>query len=126
MESPILSTYTNSAINRNGADRNNISQTNTRLFNVSANLMPSERQTSVGVFNPGAVTQTALDKRKYSMPRIFNPESSPSAVTSENFLSSKAISTPTFVHNIAQTKYAMVSNWAAEQPRFTNKVSVLA
>ena len=126
MENPLLNTVSNSNISRNVNIKNNLSQTNTQLFNVSANLMPSERQTSVGVFNPGSVTQTALDKRKYSMPRIFNPESSPSAVTSENFLSSKAISTPTFVHNIAQTKYAMVSNWAAEQPRFTNKVSVLA
>ena len=126
MENPLLNTASNSNINRNVNIKNNLSQTNTQLFNVSANLMPSERQTSLGVFNPGAVTKTNLDMQRYSMKRIAHPNGAPSAVSSENFLISKSLSTPMYTHNIAQTKYARISDWATEEPRFTKKVNILA
>ena len=126
MENPLLNNYSNSTISRNAGVRTNLSQTNSQLFNVSANLMPTERQTSVGVFNPGAVTQTALDKRRFSMPQIFHPDGAPSGISSENFLLSKSITTPIYNHDIAQTKYARISSWLSEEPRFTKKVSILA
>ena len=49
MENHLLNTISNSNISKNVNIKNNLSQTNTQLFNVSANLMPSERQTSLGV-----------------------------------------------------------------------------
>ena len=92
MENPLLNTVSNSNISRNVNIKNNLSQTNTQLFNVSANLMPSERQTSLGVFNPGAVTKANLDMQRYSMQRISHPNGAPSSVTSENFLISLSVS----------------------------------
>ena len=126
MDNPIINNYTNSPISREAGVRTNLSQTNTQLFNVGANFMPTERQTSLGVYNPGAVTQTMMEKRRYSMPRIYSPEGSPSAVSTENFLIAKSISAPNYTHNIAQTRYERTSNWMAEEPRFSNKVSLLA
>ena len=86
MENPGLNTLSNTNVSRNLNSRFNLSQTNSQLFNVSANLMPSERQTSIGVFNPGAVTKANLDMQRYSMKRISNPSAAPSSVSSENFL----------------------------------------
>ena len=81
MDNTLINNYTNSPISREAGVRTNLSQTNSRLFNVGANFMPTERQTAVGVFNAGAVPETALEKRRYSMPRIYSPEGSPSSVT---------------------------------------------
>ena len=126
MDNPILNNISNSNISRNVNIRNNLSQTNTQLLGISANLMPSERQTSIGVFNPGAVTKANLDMQRYSTKRIAHPNGAPSSVTSENFLISKSLSSPMYTHNIAQTKYARISDWATEEPRFTKKVNILA
>jgi len=126
MENPLLNTIANSNISRNVNIRSNLSQTNTQLFNVSANLMPSERQTSLGVFNPGAVNKSNLDIKRYEMNRVPHPNGAPSAVSSENFFMAKSISTPLYTHNVAQTKYARISSWSSEEPRFTKKVNILA
>ena len=126
MENPLLNTVSNSNISKNVNIKNNLSQTNTQLMNFSANLMPSERQTSFGVFNPGAVTKSNLDMQRFSSQRIYNPNGAPSAIASENFLSSKSLSAPIYTHNIAHTKYALVSSWSSEEPRFTKKVNILA
>ena len=126
MENPLLNTIANSNISRNVNIRSNLSQTNTQLFNVSANLMPSERQTSLGVFNPGAVNKSNLDIKRYEMNRVPHPNGAPSAVSSENFFMAKSINTPLYTHNIAQTKYARISSWSTEEPRFTKKVNILA
>jgi len=126
MENPALNTLSNSNLNRNVDLRSNLSQTNSQLFNVSANLMPSERQTSIGVFNPGAVTKSNLDTKRFSMQRITHPNGAPSSVTSENFLIAKTMSSPMYTHNIAQTKYARISSWLSDEPRFTKKVNIIA
>ena len=126
MENPLLNTIANSNISRNVNIRSNLSQTNTQLFNVSANLMPSERQTSLGVFNPGAVNKSNLDIKRYEMNRVPHPNGAPSAVSSENFFMAKSINAPLYTHNIAQTKYARISSWSTEEPRFTKKVNILA
>ena len=126
MDNPILNNISNSNISRNVNIRNNLAQTNTQLLGVSANLMPSERQTSVGVFNPGAVTKTNLDLKRYTMNRISHPDGAPSAVTSETFLMAKSLSSPMYTHNVAHTKYSRISSWSVEEPRFTKKVNLLA
>ena len=126
MENPLLNTISNSNISKSVNIKNNMSQTNTQLFNVSANLMPSERQTTIGVTNPSAVTKSNNEMKRFTSQRIYHPNGAPSAVSSENFLVSKALSTPIYTHNIAQTKYAHISIWITEEPRFTKKVSILA
>ena len=126
MENPLLNTLSNYTLSRNAGVRSNLSQTNAQLFNVGANLMPSERQTSVGVFNPGAVNKSNLDIKRYEMNRVSHPNGAPSAVSSENFLIAKSLTSPMYTHNIAQTKYARVSSWASEEPRFTKNVNILA
>ena len=126
MDNQILNNISNSNISRNVNVKNNLSQTNTQLMGVSANLMPSERQTSLGVFNPGAVTESNLKMQRYSIPRIYNPSSAPSAVTSETFLMAKSLSSPMYTHNIAQTKYFRTSSAMSEEPRFTKSVNLLA
>ena len=126
MENPSLNTLSNANVSRNLNSRFNLSQTNSQLFNVSANLMPSERQTSIGVFNPGAVTKSNLDMQRYSMQRISHSNSAPSTVTSETFLMAKSLSSPMYTHNIAQTKYSRISSSASEEPRFTKSVNILA
>ena len=126
MENHLLNTISNSNISKNVNIKNNSSQTNTQLFNVSANLMPSERQTSLGVTNPGAITKSNLEMKRFTSQRLYHPNGAPSAVSSENFLVSKALSTPIYTHNIAQTKYAHISSWLIEEPRFTKKISLLA
>ena len=88
--------------------------------------MPSERQTSIGVFNPGAVTKSNLNMQRNDIKRIFHPNGAPSSVSSENFLSAKSLSSPMYTHNIAQTKYARISDLAAEEPRFSKKINFLA
>ena len=126
MENHLLNSLSYSNLSKNINIKNNNSQTNTQLFNVSANLMPSERQTSIGVFNPGAVTKSNLDMQRNDIKRIFHPNGAPSSVSSENFLSAKSLSSPMYTHNIAQTKYARISNLVSEEPRFTRKVNILA
>ena len=126
MENPLLNTISNSNISKNVNIKNNSSQTNTQLFNVSANLMPSERQTTIGVTNPSAVTKSNMEIKRFSMPRILHPEGAPSTVTSETFLSAKSLSSPMYTHNIAHTKYARVSDWFNEEPRYTKKINIIA
>ena len=58
MDNPLINNYTNSPISREAGVRTNLSQTNTQLFNVGANFMPTERQTSIRVYNPAKVTKT--------------------------------------------------------------------
>ncbi len=126
MDNQILNNISNSNISRNVNIKNNLSQTNTQLFSTSANLMPTERQTSIGIFNPGAVNKANLEMRRFAMNRISHPEGAPSTVTSENFLLAKSLSSPMYTHNIAHTKYSRISNSAIEEPRFTKKVNMLA
>ncbi len=126
MENPLLNNISNSNISKNVNIKNNSSHTNSQLLNFSANLMPSERQTSIGLTNLGATTKSNLDMRRFTSQRIYHPSGAPSAISSENFLVSKSLSTPIYTHNIAQTKYAHISSWQTEEPRFTKKVSILA
>ena len=126
MENVVSNNISNSNISRNVNIKNNLSQTNTQLLGSGANLMPTERQTSIGVFSPGSVTKSNMEIKRFSMPRILHPEGAPSTVTSETFLSAKSLSSPMYSHNIAHTKYARVSDWLNEEPRFTKKINIIA
>ena len=78
MENVVSNNISNSNISRNVNIKNNLSQTNTQLLGSGANLMPTERQTSIGVFSPGAVTKSNMEikrfSRSYSSDCILNLE----------------------------------------------------
>ena len=126
MDNHIYNNISNSNISRNVNIKSNYSQTNTQLLGLGANLMPTERQTTIGVFNPSAVSKANLDMQRYDTKRLYSPNNAPSTITSETFLMAKSLSSPMYTHNAAQTKYLNISNAAIEEPRFTKKVSVLA
>ena len=126
MDNHIYNNISNSNISRNVNIKSNYSQTNTQLLGLGANLMPTEHQTKIGVFNPSAVSKANLDMQRYDTKRLFSPNNAPSTITSETFLMAKSLSSPMYTHNAAQTKYLNISNAAIEEPRFTKKVSVLA
>ena len=126
MDNHIYNNISNSNISRNVNIKSNNSQTNTQLLGLGANLMPTERQTTIGVFNPSAVSKSNLDMQRYDTKRLYSPNNAPSTITSETFLMAKSLSSPMYTHNAAQTKYFNISNSAIEEPRFTKKVSVLA
>ena len=71
-------------------------------------------------------TVSNFDMQRNDIKRIFHPNGAPSSVSSENFLSAKSLSSPMYTHNIAQTKYARISNLVSEEPRFTKIVNILA
>ena len=77
MENPLLNTISNSNISKSVNIKNNMSQTNTQLFNVSANLMPSERQTTIGVTNPSAVTKSNNEMKRFTSQRLYHPNGAP-------------------------------------------------
>ena len=92
----------------------------------SASLMPTARQidTGIEVIHPGV----ALQKNYTDMPltRVYHPRQAPSAVSSENFLAARAAMNPGFVHNIAQTNGARISNLYRDVPRFRNELDLIA
>ena len=126
MDNHIFNNITNSNLSRNVNIKSNSSQTNTQLLGLGANLMPTERQTKIGVFSPGAVSKANFEMQRYDTKRLYSPNNAPSTVTSETFLSAKSISSPMYTHNIAHTKYARVSDWLDEEPRFTKKINIIA
>ena len=76
-----------------------------------------------------STTQTSdLTREFYQKPlqRIYNPRQAPSAISSENFLAARALMSATFVHNIAMTKEARISNLYKDTPKFRNQIDILA
>ena len=63
---------------------------------------------------------------KKPLQRIYSPSSAPSAVSSENFLAARALLTQGFVHNIAMTKQARISNLYKDAPEFREQINILA
>ena len=58
--------------------------------------------------------------------RIYHPRQSPSAISSENFLAARALMSAKFVHNIAMTKEARISNLYKDAPKFQSQIDILA
>ena len=92
----------------------------------SASPMPTVRKLDAGiqVIDPGV----ALQKNFTDMPlaRLYHPRQAPSAISSENFLAARAAMNPGFVHNVAQTNGARISNLYKEVPRFRNDLDLIA
>ena len=92
-----------------------------------ANIVPSGRQTILGVTGKPASETLSRDYTRQPQPMIIShPRQAPSAVSSEQFLAARSLMAPVFQHNILATKMARISNLHAEAPRFRDQVDLLA
>ena len=92
---------------------------------LSASLMPTERQTVNGVELLNAGSELGPNYPNMPRARIYHPKQSPSAISSENFLRARAALNPGFVHDVAQTNIARVSNLYRDIPQFKNELDIL-
>lgn len=92
-----------------------------------ANIVPSGRQTMLGVTGKPSTETLSRDYTRQPQPMIIShPRQAPSAVSSEQFLAARSLMAPAFQHNIMATKMARISNLHAEAPRFRDQVDILA
>ena len=87
--------------------------------------MPTERQTVNGVEVLHAGSRLGPNYPNMPHARIYHPKQSPSAISSENFLQARASLNPGFVHHVAQTNIARVSNLYRDVPQFKNELDIL-
>ena len=107
-------------------ERISTQHTGSTLVGDTANLMPSERQTNAGVHRLANTSPTFLNQRRFPVTTISHPKAAFSSVSSENFLLARSISSPGYNHNMVQTRYARTSDWVIHEPRFSDRVSILA
>ena len=87
--------------------------------------MPTERQSVNGVEVLNASSKLGPNYPNIPHARIYHPKQSPSAISSENFLRARAALNPGFVHNMAQTNIARVSNLYRDVPQFKNELDIV-
>ena len=88
-----------------------------------ANIVPSSRQTMLGVTGKPATETLSRDYTRQPQPMIIShPRQAPSAISSEQFLAARSLMAPAFQHNILATKMARISNLHAEAPRFRDQI----
>jgi hypothetical protein len=92
---------------------------------VSASLMPTERQTVNGVEVIHGTNKLASGYPKMPHAQIYHPRQAPSSISSENFLAARASFSPGFLHSMAQTNIARVSNLYRDIPQFKNELDIL-
>ena len=92
---------------------------------VSASLVPTERQTINGVEVAHASNGLAPNYPKIPHARIYHPKQAPSAILSENYLAARTSLNPGFLHNLAQTNIARISNLYKDVPQFKNNLDIL-
>ena len=119
-------TIINNSISPISRERVSTQHTGTTLVGDTASLVPSERQTNTGVHRLANTSPSYLNQRRYPLVSISHPKAASSSVSSENFLIARSISSPGYQHNIVQTRYARTSDWAIHEPRFSDRVSILA
>ena len=92
-----------------------------------ANIVPSGRQTVLGLTSKPATENLSRDFNRQPQPMIIrHPRQAPSAISSEQFLSARSLMGPVFQHNILATKMARIPNLHAEAPRFRDQIDLLA
>ena len=92
---------------------------------ASASLMPTERQTINGVEVLHSASNLASGYPKMPHAKIYHPRQAPSTISSENFLAARASLSPGFLHNVAQTNIARISNLYRDIPQFKNDLDIL-
>ena len=83
-----------------------------------ARVMPTLPQGTKAVAPSTQPYDLAREFHKKPLQQIYNPRQAPSAISSENFLAARALMSATFVHNIAMTKEARISNLYKDTPSF--------
>ena len=91
-----------------------------------ARVMPTLPQGTKAVAPTTQPNDLAREFHKKPLQRIYNPRHAPSAITSENFFAARALMNATFVHNIATTKEARISNLYKDAPKFRDQIDILA
>jgi hypothetical protein len=91
-----------------------------------ARVMPTLVQGTKAVAPSTQPYDLAQDFHRKPLQQVYNPRQAPSAITSENFLAARALMSATFVHNIAMTKEARISNLYKDAPKFRNDIDILA
>jgi hypothetical protein len=87
--------------------------------------VPTQNITSRAVNPPVQSFDMGNNFHKKPLQRIYNPLSAPSAVSSENFFAARALMSQVFVHNIAMTKQARISNLYKDAPEFRSQLNIL-
>jgi len=94
---------------------------------LDANIMPSGRQTMLGITSKPASETLGRDYPRQPQPAILrHPRQAPSGVSSEQFLAARALLSPAFQHSVMATKIARISNLHAEAPRFRDQIDIVA
>tara|TARA_B100000927_G_C16268358_1_gene390410 strand:- start:297 stop:662 length:366 start_codon:yes stop_codon:yes gene_type:complete len=91
-----------------------------------ARVMPTLPQGTKAVAPSPQTHNLAKEFHQTPLRQIYNPRQAPSAISSENFLAARALMSATFVHNIAMTKEARISNLYKEAPKFRDHIDILA
>ena len=91
-----------------------------------ANIVPSLRQTVMGIEAPSALQVMPKEYQKQPTMIIRHPRHAPSAIPAEQFLAARALMSPAYQHNTLLSKMARISNMHFETPRFRDHVDILA
>ena len=91
-----------------------------------ARVMPTLPQGTKAVAPTMQPNDLTKEFHKKPLQQIYNPRHAPSAISSENFLAARALMSATFVHNIATTKEARISNLYKDAPKFRDQIDILA
>ena len=91
-----------------------------------ARVMPTLPQGTKAVAPSAQPYDLSREFHQKPLQQIYNPRQAPSAISSENFLAARALMSATFVHNIAMTKEARISNLYKEAPKFSDQIDILA
>jgi hypothetical protein len=93
---------------------------------IAANSVPTQRQTAYGIAAVDVTQNQHREMKKQPATVIRHPRLAPSGVTSEQFLSARAALSPGFLHQMAATKIARISNLYADTPQFSAQIDILA
>ena len=91
-----------------------------------ARVMPTLPQGTKAVTPSTQPYDLTQEFHRKPLQQIYSPRQAPSAVSSENFLAARALMSATFVHNIAVTKEARISNLYKDAPEFSDQIDILA
>ena len=89
---------------------------NAPLHLGSAKDVPTLQQAVRIFYQPHKTSAIVPEFTRKPLQQIYSPRQAPSAVTSENYLAARALMTAAFVHNVASTKEARISNLYKEAP----------
>ena len=91
-----------------------------------ARVMPTLPQGTKAVEPITQPYDLAREFHQKPLQQVYHPRHAPSAISSENFLAARALMSAAFVHNIAMTKEARISNLYKDAPKFRDQIDLLA